>query len=79
MFDHVAGEGRREFVMSQTAGEGPGFVAREPSGTYPAPVEEELSYALVGVELQDDGALRVFVQSGCFQFCVDLPAYLVVE
>ena len=61
VFDHVAGEGRREFVMSHETGQGPGSVAGQPSGTYAAPLEEELSYAGVGVELQDDGAHCVLV------------------
>ena len=53
--------------MSQTTGQGPGSVAGQPSGTYAAPLEGELSYARVGVELQDDGALCILVQSGFSQ------------
>ena len=38
-FDHVAGEGRREFVMSHETGQGPGSVAGEPPGTHATPLE----------------------------------------
>ena len=39
VFDHVAGEGRREFVMSQTTGQVPGSVAGEPSRPHAASLE----------------------------------------
>ena len=38
-----------------------------------------MPYVLVGVQLQDDGALRAVVQVSFFHVCVDLPAYFVVE
>ena len=39
VFNQVASEGWREFVMSQTTGQGPGPVAGQPFGTYAAPLE----------------------------------------
>ena len=79
VFDHVTGEGWREFVMSHETGKGPGLVAGEPLGTHPTPLDEELSYARVRVELQDEGPLRILVQSGSVQFCVYPLSGVVVE